>query len=177
MRPHRPPRGFVLLVVLMLLVVLTMVASLAYTRAADHLVISTGLRRQSVAQDRALLGTQRGLGDWKTTPKPAYLATLSGTAPCTTTKSEYCFPPAPAPAAVTLAPVTGADGPQYQLDFVRWLPPGGTATLVVIRAIGFQGNNPTAFPGSTQFTSVVLVEMSEGKPNEGGCVGYCGGGL
>lgn len=184
MRRSSKPRGFVLLVVLMLLVVLTMVASLAYTRASDHLVVSTGLKRQSVAQDRALIGMQRGVADVRKVPKPAYLAALQITPPCNASTAEACFPAYPTPAPATMGMVAGAGtdianggGPLYQVDFVRWLPPGATATLVVIRSTGFHGFSPTAVPGATQFTSQVYVELSEGRPNEGGCVGYCGGGL
>ena len=184
MRRASSPRGFVLIVVLMLLVVLTMVASLAYTRASDHLVISTGLKRQAIAQDRALVGMQRGVADVKKVPKPAYLAALEAVAPCNLAKALDCFPayPTPAPATMGLVTGTGTDlasggGPLYQVDFVRWRPMGATSTLVVIRSTGFHGFSPAAVPGATQFTSQVLVELSEGRPNEGGCVGYCGGGL
>lgn len=184
MSARRRERGFVLVVVLMLLLVLTVVASIAYLRASDQLQVSTGLKRQSVAQDRAMIGMQRGVADVKKVPKPAYLNALTAQTPCTQTSPQGCFPAYPAPAPVTMGLVSGTGqditkgaGPHYQVDFVRWTPPGSAATFVVIRSTGFHGFDPASVPGATQFTSQVMVELSEGKPNEGGCVGYCGGGL
>jgi len=46
----RKSGGFVLLVVLALLVVLTVVASIAYSRASDQVVMSTALKRQALSE-------------------------------------------------------------------------------------------------------------------------------
>ena len=182
MRAPRRERGFILLVVLMLLLVLTVVASISYMRASDQLIVSGGLKRQALAQDRALLGMQRAVADVKRVVKPPYLAALNvqPVCPSTVTDPLACFgttPPLTKTETIPGNDLSKGEGPQYLVEVVRWAPPGGSDALVVIRSTGFHGMDPTANPGSTQFTSQVMVEMTEGKANEAGCVGYCGGGL
>src|SRR4051794_17154689 len=79
---RRAQGGFVLLVVLALLVVLTIVASMVYARASDQVIVSHALRHQMIAQDRAMQAAEAAIVDLKKTNKPAYLANLTGMPPC-----------------------------------------------------------------------------------------------
>jgi Tfp pilus assembly protein PilX len=185
---RRRAQGFILLVVLALLVVLTLVAALVYARASDQVIVSSALKRQSVAQDRAITGMRRGIIEIGPPPtNPAIVAAwgaVSG-APCTAPDPISCLPfytrsSANDPGldegrnASATGGLENGEGLQYKIDYIWWQPPTSAAPVqeYVIHATGYDG-----YAGSNQFTSDVFVEVSAGQPNSGGCVGYCGGGL
>jgi hypothetical protein len=182
---NRKSGGFVLLVVLALLVVLTVVASIAYSRASDQVVMSTALKRQAIAQDRAVMALHQGVAQVQQTPRPPSLATLGSIPPCPNADPATCIGTAfdVIPPVVVEGPqLPGADldnggGSQYTIHFIRWKTVAMPGAVSVVHAIGYHGLDPVKVAGSTRMSSEVLVEVSEGTPNSGGCVGYCGSGL
>ncbi len=175
--------GFVLIVALAMLVLITIVATMAYQRASDQHLVSGALRRQSAAQDRAMIGLQRGVAEVNQSPRPAWLSTLATAPACPFSDPMACgIAPYAIPPLVVDNSVAGIDidmggGSQYTIDAWRWQPPGATEALIIVHSVGFHGNNPMVIAGATRMSSEVIVEVSEGQPNKGGCTGYCGAGL
>src|SRR5262249_25620919 len=74
----RPPRGFVLLVVLVAATLLSLIAAFIYTRTENQLLLSVTSRGQSIAEARATLAAERQLAIYRVN-YPAGLTTLTAT--------------------------------------------------------------------------------------------------
>jgi hypothetical protein len=184
---RRREGGFILLVVLALLVVLTLVAALVYSRASDQVTVSAALRRQSIAQDRAVAAMRRGIINIGQINQFPAMVTQLNAFKASAGMSNGCpyADPVTCPVFFSTGVMVGppnteleqGGGDQYQIDYIYWLPPSAnTATppLYVVHAFGFDG-----FAGSTRsyFSSEVLAEVAAGTTGTKPCTGYCGGGL
>jgi hypothetical protein len=180
---RRQPRGFVLLVVLALLVLLTIVASLTFLRASDAVVGTVAVRRQMIAQDRAMAGMQEAIAIIND-PATGTLSALQVSPPCTNADPDVCVPFMDGGikdngTGFPLDPQPGQKpgGLQYVQEYYAWQPSGGggdagTSMTIVARITGFHG-----YSGSTVLTSVVVVELGYTAGAGFGTGGYVGGGL
>jgi hypothetical protein len=175
----------VLLVVLALLVLMTIVAALVYSRAADNTTTTTALKRQLLAQDRAMAGMATAIATVNQNPRPAPIAGLDTATPCPFSDASTCGAPyivwsqTVDNLALPLDPPMGqkAGGLQTVTDYFTWMPGGAdagtTQAIIVVRVTGYHGYTLT-----NSFTSIVMAEL--GLTTSGGsaqCSGYCGSGL
>jgi hypothetical protein len=178
---RRSQEGFVLLVVLALLVLLMIVASLIFTRANEGVAMSGQLKRQSIAQDRALMAMQRGIADLNASPVPAYASGFAGSlAVCTSSDPATCpCDPTVCPSGNGLVLDNGLEtlddggGRQYEIQLFWWNPGDAGTPIKVVHAYGFHG-----YTGAVPlFTSEVLVEVGDGTGASTTGNGYTGAGL
>jgi Tfp pilus assembly protein PilX len=183
---RRRAGGFILLVVLALLVVLTLVAALVYSRASDQVVVSQALRRQNIAQDRALAAMRRGIiniSQINSIPGmaaglTAFKATAGNSNGCPLQDPVNCgfFFTSNVVVGPPNTELEKGGGDQYRIDYIYWLPPSAntqTAPLYVIHAYGYDG-----YSGSkAYYQSEVVAEVMAGEGKSQPCFGYCGGGL
>jgi hypothetical protein len=176
----------VLLVVLALLVLMTIVAALVYSRAADNTTTTTALKRQLLAQDRAMAGMATAIATVNQNPRPAPIAGLDTATPCPFSDASTCGAPYIVWSqtvnngnVLPLDPTMGqkAGGYQTVTDYFTWMPGGAdagtTQAIIVVRVTGYHG-----YVQATAFTSIVMAEL--GLTTSGGsaqCSGYCGSGL
>lgn len=81
----RPPRGFVLLIVLLAAAVLSLIAAFIYSRTENQLVMSVASRGQSIAAARATLAAERQLAIYRANYPPS-LTSLTATTDYATAK-------------------------------------------------------------------------------------------
>ncbi|HMK71787.1 MAG TPA: hypothetical protein VK454_00530 [Myxococcaceae bacterium] len=75
-RPSSPPRGYVLLIVLAAVAVLSVVAAFVHSQTENQLIMTTALKGQSVAASRATLAANAYLAQYKVNYPQASLSLL-----------------------------------------------------------------------------------------------------
>jgi len=149
MTRRRPPRGFVLLVILAAVAVLSLIAAFIYSQTEDQLLLSVAAKGQSLAASRATLAAQRTLAIYRANyptaainallPQPTYQAAITAGQ----TLSQVA-PTPPVPSDRSLDLVAGG-GAQWCIEVWRMnrgvLPP-----WTVVEAFGYYGYTGTTPP-------------------------------
>jgi hypothetical protein len=155
--PRKPQRGFILLVVLTAVAVLSLIAAFIYSRTENQLLLSVAARGQSMAAARATYAAERTLAIFRS---PGYAPTSVLSLP---TNSDY-------PTAVSSGQIiqygtanynlpgldlSSGNGAQWCVEVWRMFRGTNVAPWVVIEAWGFYGfTNPLPSPpGVTGFVT------------------------
>lgn len=186
---RREQGGFVMIVMLAVLALMLVVASIMYARALTATLASTTLKRHAIAQDRALIGMQRAIGEINSgVPSPQYSAfDADTTQDCLAMTPEGCPANTNFPRYVkdkgTAMTLDNGGGYQYAYEFFWWNPgpmPTPATRMKVVRAFGYLGyaNPAVACMAGAQCTyeSEVLVEIGAGTAtaSTSGGGGYAG---
>jgi Tfp pilus assembly protein PilX len=166
-RNTRRPRGWIMLAVLGLLLLVTMIATGLYTQSEQHLFTTKAMAAQQVAVQRAEQGFQIALQGVRASTIPV----TSITQFCNTTLAQDC----PTTARYTILPVDNGTvlglsqggGLQYQYYIIRRNLPGTPVNRYVIQSVGFYG-----FSGTPNIvSSIVEGDVDVGTSNPGGLSG------
>lgn len=169
---RRRQRGWVMIAVLMILLLLTLLTTGFYMQAED----ATSLTRTTQAQQVAIAHAEHGLQEAIRMIRAAQVSTGSILGQCT--DAEVAANTCPAGNFISSALVDNggtadlASGGGLQYQFVIYKRPSGDpgqpVNRVVVRSTGYHGYRLTA---ANLVTSIVEVEMDVGKGNKFECVG------
>lgn len=176
-RRPRQPRGYILVVALLLILALSVTVAIVYEQTASQLQVSSAIRRQAIAAARANMGARRVIAETNS-------ATAVQFAPLFTPASNPCV----AGLGCTIETIRAEDntdtpnfrininaprglvdngdvlgleengGMQYRAYAFKQQIDGSTKYWVV--SIGYHGYNPETRPGSTVYESMVVVEVA-----------------
>lgn len=147
----RPPRGYVLLIVLAAVAVLSVVAAFVHAETENQLVLTTSLKGQSVASSRATLAAEAYLAQYKSNyPSNTInlLPTFNSYAAAIAAGPGAILPDAlrdysPGSGAPALAlDLSAGGGLQWCVDVWRLNRGLNVQPWTVIEAFGYYGNRP-----------------------------------